>query len=181
MSSRIPFAAAGSAALLWCGGCACTPGVTVPDVPASLRPPTGHIAFLEALASGVQVYECAPKADGTGVHEWAFRSPEATLTYRSGRPLGKHFAGPTWAANDGSTVVAQVKARDAAPSASAIPWLLLSATSTSGNGIFGQTMSIQRVHTAGGVAPAASCGPTNGGQTERVPYTATYYFYRAAR
>lgn len=180
MSSRIPFAAAGSAALLWCGGCACPPGITVPDVSASLRPPAGQVPFLEALATGVQVYECAPKADGSGAHEWAFRAPEATLTYRTGRPLGKHYAGPTWAANDGSTVVAQVQAREAASSASAIPWLLLTATSTSGNGTFAQTASIQRLQTAGGVAPTASCGPTNAGQTARVPYTATYYFYRAA-
>jgi len=41
-------------------------------------------------------YEAKPKADGGGAHEWAFRAPEATLTYRTGRPLGKHFAGPTW-------------------------------------------------------------------------------------
>ena len=179
MSPRLPYAAVWSA-VLGLGGCACTPGVAPPDVPASLRPPTGQVAFLETLASGVQIYECAPKADGSGAHEWTFRAPEATLTDRSGRPIGKHYAGPTWTSDDGSTVVAQVKGRDAGPSASAIPWLLLSATSTSGTGVFGRTASIQRVQTAGGVMPAASCGPANAGQMVRVPYTAAYYFYRAA-
>ena len=64
--------------------------------------------------------------------------------------------------------------------ATAIPWLLLSAKSVTGSGVFGKTTSIQRVHTVGGGAPAATCGPDNNGQQARVPYTAAYYFYRAA-
>jgi len=128
----------------------------------------------------VQVYECAPKPDGSGEHEWAFRAPEAALVDRSGRSLGKHYAGPTWEATDGSTVAAQVKARDAGPSASAIPWLLLATTHTTGSGVFARTASIQRVQTTGGMAPAEPCGSANTGRMSRVPYTATYYFYRMA-
>lgn len=136
--------------------------------------------FLEALASGVQIYECAPKADQPATYEWAFRAPEASLADRQGRPLGKHYAGPTWESNDGSTVVGEVKARDPGPIPTAIPWLLLNAKATAGTGVFGATKSIQRVKTVGGLAPTQPCSATNATQSARVPYTASYYFYRAA-
>ena len=42
-----------------------------------------------------------------------------------------------------------------------------------------QTASIQRVATAGGLAPTDACSAANANQFARVPYTATYYFYRA--
>ena len=78
------------------GGCASGPttDVRAPDVPAALRVPAGQVPFLEALATGVQIYECAAKADGSG-YEWAFRAPEAQLADRAGRPLGRHYADPT--------------------------------------------------------------------------------------
>lgn len=43
-----------------------------------------------------------------------------------------------------------------------------------------QTTFIQRVKTAGGVAPASGCDETNYGKQVLVPYTTDYYFYRAA-
>ena len=129
-----------------------------PEVPANLRPPAGQVMFLEALASGVQIYECAPKADQPAAYEWAFRAPEAPLVDRRGRSLGKHYAGPTWESTDGSSVVGEVKARDPGPVPTAIPWLLLNAKSTAGAGVFGATKSIQRVQTVGGLPhPALRC------------------------
>ena len=110
--------------------------------------------------------------------EWTFRAPEAALVDRAGRTVGKHYAGPTWEWTDGSTVVGEVKARDPGPDKSAIPWLLLAAKSTSGSGLFNQTRSIQRVQTAGGIAPLQACTAANARQVVRVPYTASYYFYR---
>jgi hypothetical protein len=136
--------------------------------------------FLQAYASGVQIYECAPKSDRPSAYEWVFRAPEATLADRAGRTLGRHYAGPTWESTDGSSVVGDVKARDPGPDRSAIPWLLLSVKTTAGNGILSATKSIQRVQTAGGAAPAAPCNAMNARQVVRVPYTAIYYFYRAA-
>ena len=93
--------------------------------------------------------------------------------------IGKHYAGPTWESNDGSKVVGEVKAKDAGPNASAIPWLLLSAKSTTGDGVFSHTQSIQRLHTVGGKAPADGCNQTLLGKETRVPYKATYFFYVA--
>jgi len=57
--------------------------IIVPDVPAALRPPADQVAYLEALATGVQIYECSQKADST--YEWAFKAPEATLATRNGQ------------------------------------------------------------------------------------------------
>jgi hypothetical protein len=74
-----------------------------------------------------------------------------------------------------------VKARDAGPDPSAIPWLLLSAKSNSGAGVFSQVKSIQRLQTVGGKAPSAPCGQDNTKQVVRVPYKATYYFYGAKK
>lgn len=65
----------------------------------------------------------------------------------------------------------------------AIPWLLLKRTVTSpgpdGDRLAGTTF-IQRVATAGGVAPAAAtCNLASAGDVEEVPYTADYYFWKA--
>ena len=147
-----------------------------PEVPAALKAPAGQTVHLEALAKGVQIYECAKKPDGS--FEWAFKAPEASLADRSSKPLGKHYAGPTWESTDGSSVVGEVKAKDPGPLPSAIPWLLLAAKKNTGAGVFAQTKSIQRVATAGGAAPSAPCAAANLKEVARVPYTATYYFYR---
>jgi uncharacterized protein DUF3455 len=180
---RLPsiFISAPIAALLSVSGCASGPAVTAPQVPANLHPPAGQVLSLEALATGVQIYECAPKADQPSSYEWAFRAPEALLADRTGRQLGKHFAGPTWESTDGSSVVGELKARDPGPDRSAIPWLLLGAKSTTGAGVLSKTTSVQRINTVGGVAPSETCSAANAKQVARVPYTATYYFYRAAQ
>jgi hypothetical protein len=170
-----------SVAFLAVSGCVGTPTVTQPEVPPDLRPPSGEVLFLEARASGVQIYECGLKPGQTLTYAWIFRGPEAALVDRSGRSLGKHYAGPTWESNDGSLVVGAVKASDSGPSADSIPWLLLTRKATAGSGVFSATRSIQRLRTLGGIAPSEACSATNSAQIARVPYTATYYFYRAAR
>ena len=167
-----------SVAVLALAACA-SASLAPPDVPSNLKPPADQAVFLETLASGVQIYECVPKQGQAGAYEWTFRAPEAQLTDRSSGSLGKHYAGPTWEAPDGSRVLGEVKARDPGPDAGAIPWLLLGAKSTFGKGVFTQTMSIQRVATKGGVSPSEPCSAANANQFARVPYTATYYFYRA--
>jgi len=160
-------------------GCAGGVAIVSPEVPQALRPPPEQSVFVEALASGVQVYECASKPGDPSAFEWTFRTPEAALVDRAGHTIGKHYAGPSWESIDGSIVVGDVKARDPGPDKSAIPWLLLTAKSTTGSGMFTQTRSIQRVKTTGGINPTQACSAQNAGQVARVPYTATYYFYRA--
>ena len=134
-----------------------------------LRVEAGNKVAFRAYAAGVQVY----RWDGTG---WAFVGPEAWLFANGGGgPVGVHYAGPTWESAGGSAVVGSVLKR-CAPDAAAIPWLLLKAVRSEGPGIFGGVTFIQRVNTAGGLAPA---GPGEfAGEEARVPYTAEYYFYR---
>jgi len=159
-------------------GCASIGNPTPPTVPANLQPPNDEEPFLETQATGVQIYECVPKSGQAGSYEWVFRAPEAALADRTGRSLGKHYAGPTWEGTDGSRVLGELRARDPGPDASAIPWLLLGAKSTFGNGVMTKTRSIQRVATHGGTTPTEACGASNANQFARVPYTATYYFWR---
>lgn len=166
--------AAALAPLLILTACACAP--LPPQVPAPLQPPAGQVLQLEARAAGAQIYECQAKPDGSGT-DWVFKAPEATLADRAGKPLGKHYAGPTWEALDGSTVVGEIKARDPGKDATAIPWLLLAAKSHGGSGVFADVKSIQRIATVGGAAPSADLC-TAAGQVMRVSYTATYLFYR---
>ncbi|MEP6656547.1 MAG: DUF3455 domain-containing protein [Betaproteobacteria bacterium] len=135
--------------------------------------------LLETRATGVQIYDCKPGKDDPARFEWVFRAPEADLFDAAGRKIGKHYAGPTWEGNDGSKAVGEIKARDDGPDVNAIPWLLLSAKSTSGIGVLGRTVSVQRVRTVGGKAPVDGCGQAQAGKETRVPYGAAYYFYVA--
>jgi hypothetical protein len=173
-----------AAAILSLGGCASTstgtPKAATSDVPAQLRPPAGEVLFLEARGTGVQIYDCSPKAGQPSVYEWTFRAPEATLKDLAGRTLGRHFTGPTWELDDGGSVVGDVKARAPSPSPTAIPWLLLVARATAGSGKLTATTSIQRLQTVGGIAPSVGCDATGAGKVAKVPYTANYYFYKAA-
>ena len=162
-------------------GCAPPTIGTNPRVPENLRVPATQRLALEAEASGVQIYDCKPATDDPARFEWAFRAPEAELFDISGKRIGKHYGGPTWESYDGSKVVGEVKAKSDGPDANAIPWLLMTAKSASGDGVLGQTASIQRAQTVGGKAPTQGCNPTLAGNEARVPYTAKYYFYEAKR
>jgi hypothetical protein len=159
-------------------GCAT---VAMPAVPDALKPPTTQVVSLETRATGVQIYACNARKDDPTRFEWVFKAPEADLFDRSGQKIGKHYAGPTWEANDGSKVIGEVKARADGPDSNAIPWLLLTAKSTSGNGVFSRAQNIQRLHTIGGKAPAGGCDQARAGQETRVAYKATYYFYASTQ
>ncbi len=160
-------------------GCGGSRGA-VPAVPDALKPPAGQPLILEAHATGVQIYECKPSKDDPTKYEWALKAPEADLFDAAGKKIGKHYAGPTWEAEDGSSkVVGEVKGRDPGPDPGAIPWLIMSAKSPSGTGPFAQTATIQRLRTEGGKAPAEGCSQAQAGAETRVAYKAMYLFYAA--
>ena len=148
-------------------GAGCAGTIEVPD---NLRPAAGESLALVVPAKGVQIYECRHG-------KWAFVAPQAELFERSGKKIGRHYAGPHWESRDGSKIVGTVQQRADAPAAGAIPWLLLSTKSVGSEGAFSKVTSIQRVATSGGVAPAGDCSEP-GGQA-RVAYTADYYFFTA--
>lgn len=147
----------------------------IPDLPTplcdKLRVPQGNRLAFHAYALGVQVYRWNGIA-------WVFVEPVASLfadaNYHG--KIGIHYVGPTWESNSGSKVVAS-RLEGCTPDASAIPWLLLQATSTEGPGIFSSVTYIQRVNTTGGLAPTAP--GISVAAVAQVPYTAEYYFYRA--
>lgn len=162
------------------GGCA-TPESSKPlaAVPDKLKPGANESLAMIVPAKGVQIYECRAKKDQPEAYEWTFVAPEADLFDRRGKRIGRHYAGPHWEATDGSKVVATVKDRADAPVADAIPWLLLAAKSAGSEGSFSTVTSIQRVNTAGGVAPKAGCSQAAAGTPARISYTADYYFFIA--
>jgi hypothetical protein len=149
-----------------------------PQAPAALQPPAGQTLVWRAPAVGVQIYRCQA---GNAGPAWTFVGPEAVLLDGEGRVIGTHFGGPSWMARDGSRVVgARVEGADAANPAS-IPWLLLRVTQRDGAGVLANVASIQRLYTAGGVAPpAGECTAARVGSEARVDYTAYYFFYRSA-
>jgi hypothetical protein len=149
------------------------------NMPDALKVSATQELSLEAQATGVQIYECKASKDEPTRFEWVFKAPEAVLLDSTGKKIGRHYAGPTWESDDGSKVVGEVKAKDNGPDPNAIPWLLLTAKSTSGKGVFAGTQSIQRVNTSGGKTPPEGCDESQLGKESRVAYKATYRFYAA--
>jgi hypothetical protein len=151
--------------------------VSPPEVPANLKPPDTEVVLLKGQGQGQQIYKCSARADDATHFEWVLEKPQAKLLNEQGQEIGKHYAGPTWEASDGSSVVGQVLQRADAPQVGAVPWLLLRAKSTQGTGTFEHVTYIQRVATRGGVAPVGGCDKSHSGSETSVDYQADYYFY----
>lgn len=146
------------------------------EVPQQLQPPAGEKLLLQVHAKGDQIYIC--KGEG-GQFSWSLKAPDAQLFDASGKPFGKHFAGPSWEAGDGSRVTGKAVANAASPDADAIPWLLVNVVGHEGNGVLSRATSIQRLNTKSGKAPGSGCDASHIGQEVRVPYTADYLFFAA--
>src|SRR5258705_923879 len=160
--------AVGSQAEALSSGCA-------PAVPPALAVPEGNKLAFHLDALGVQIYGCQLTATGPA---WVFQAPEARLLNRGGHVVGTHYVGPTWESKDGSKVVG-AKVAGVVVDATAIPWLLLSPASHEGNGRMDDITFIQRLDTAGGLAPTTGCDADHVGAVARVDYAATYFFYEA--
>lgn len=152
-----------------------------PSVPAEIEAPASATPVLQLAARGTQNYKC--QATTTAGAEWKLVAPDAEL-FRSaepaGTPAGKHGAGPTWTLTDGSGVKGDGAAakKAASPESGSILWLLIPATSNGQPGALQGVTFVQRVGTHGGAAPATGCDAASVGAETKVPYTATYVFYR---
>jgi Protein of unknown function (DUF3455) len=144
------------------------------QVPEQLQPPASEQLFLEVHAKGEQIYTC--KGDAAQIL-WTLKAPDAQLFGKDGKSFGKHFAGPSWEANDGSRVTGKAIANVPSPDADSIPWLLVTILTHEGRGVLSHAASIQRLNTKGGKAPATGCDAAHAGQEVRVPYSADYLFY----
>lgn len=168
-------------------------------VPDNLQVPSGHVAFLQASATGTQNYVCLPSPNGLA---WKFQGPQATLFlkfrflgtevqqqvtthYLSANPTEPGTpARATWQSSlDTSTVWAKKIQESSDPAyvaPNAIPWLLLEVTGSRpgpmGGSALGMASYIQRIRTTGGVTPTTAC--TEPGAIAFVPYTTDYIFFR---
>ena len=168
---------AATAGVVALSACAVERKAPMSDVPAALLPPAKQALIVSTRGAGVQIYECqASKSDPTAF-AWELTAPEAVLRRDSGQEFARHYAGPTWQANDGSSVVGEVVAHVAASDNAAIPWLLLRAKSHQGTGIMARVEFIQRLHTVGGKPPVSGCDAGYVGTKVRVDYSADYDFY----
>ena len=131
-------------------------------------------AVIVLLGKGTQIYGCTQAATGFA---WRLKAPDAILTDTAGRRIGHHFAGPSWQAEDGSTVTGEVLVASEATQANAIPWLVLKAKTHSGEALFSAVAYIVRSATVGGAAPASGCDLAHAGAETRVNYSATYTFF----
>jgi hypothetical protein len=132
-------------------------------------------AAIEAFGKGVQIYTC--KAAAAGTFAWTLKAPEASLSDAKGNVIGKHFAGPSWQASDGSTVVGEALNASPSPDAGAIPWLVVRAKSHAGDGAMSKVAYVVRTRTEGGAAPATGCDAGHADAEVRVPYSAVYIFF----
>jgi len=159
-----------------------------PDVPSNLQAPAGNRLFRLAHAVGTQDYVCL----STGWASPAY-GPQATLFNEDNEQILTHFLGaypvgsdaffPAWQDSRDTSIVWASAVKDAkyTPDPTAIPWLLLkvvgNAVGPTGGDKMIVTTYVQRVNTTGGLIPTQACNP---GDKALVPYTADYYFYKAA-
>jgi hypothetical protein len=178
-----------------------------PRVPHNVRVPPGFDVFLVGHAVGTQNYVCLPADTG---FKYTLFTPQATLFGDDHEELITHFFSPnpfetpppagqiaigtvraTWQdAHDSSTFWGSVNPDETSTDPKfvqpgAIAWLLAREAGVQagpGGGAFlTQTKFVQRINTAGGVAPADGCAAASDvGHTAFVPYTADYVFYRKA-
>jgi hypothetical protein len=176
------------------GGAASLDRIAPPAVPGDIEVQAGFRPFLAAHASGTQNYICA--LVGTEF-TWLFIGPQATLFNATLQQVTTHFhsANPyqadaiqaTWQQSRDTSRVWAVKFKGSTDAAyvapDAIEWLLLEVKGAQAGPTGGTTLVpakwIQRVNTAGGLAPPASeCNAGTLKNRKFIAYEADYYFYR---
>jgi len=182
--------------------------VTPPTTPDTIAVPAGNHAYLVGHAFGSQGYTCLPTATGGTAWNPTAR-PEATLfsdIFEAQFQIITHFqsinenpkpgitaplsGNATWQSSLDSSRVWMVKVNginagsdpSSCPNSGSIQCLLLQSVGNKkgplGGNLLANTTFIQRLNTNGGAVPTSACTV---GQTELVPYTADYYFFRADR
>lgn len=164
--------------------------IAVPNVPSNIAVLPPNRPFLVGHAFGTQNYVCLPSGN-----EFKFKlfTPQATLFDDQGKQIATHFFSPdpddplgtiraTWQhSRDTSAVWGKVVPGDnATVDPAAIDWLRVTVTANEGgpSSVLARTTFIQRVNTAGGLAPDTGCSSAaDVGKTAFVPYSADYIFY----
>src|SRR5437899_9752719 len=156
-----------SATLLAAASTVLSFSVAAQQAPPPLPPPANEKLLLQVHAKGDQVYTC--KSDAAKF-TWTLKAPDAQLFDKDGKPFGKHFAGPSWEASDGSRVTGKAVANVPSPDADSIPWLLVNIVGHEGSGVLSRATSIQQINTKGGKAQASGCDAAHAGQEVRAAH-----------
>jgi hypothetical protein len=128
-------------------------------------------------ARGTNLFQCKARVDAPDAYAWYFVAPEATL-YEGARVAGSHRAVGQFESDGDRTSVFGVIRATQPGGADSLPWVAMRAVPAGDSGMFAGVTTIQRVNTAGGVAPAEGCTAPNAGNEARVNFTADYYFYK---
>ena len=183
--------------------------ITVPPMPDNIAVPAGNVPFLVGHAIGTQNYVCVPTS--TGVAFKLFTPEATLLDDDEGQIITHFFSpnpdeqpnldpavtatGTIRAAwqhsHDGSTFWGSATPDHVSSQApfvdpNAIPWVRLSRAGVEngfgGGDVLTKTTFVQRLNTRGGKAPSSGClSPADLGHFAFMPYTADYFFYKAAR
>jgi hypothetical protein len=162
-------------------GLAALPALSAIREPAGLAPRLRAAANEEPAfvlsARGANLFQCRAAATDPNVYGWFFVAPDAALLEGS-RTAGRLRApGEFESESDRSTVFGVLRATQPG-GADNLPWAAMRALPTGDSGMFAGVTTIQRVNTAGGVAPADGCAAANAGNEARVNFSADYYFYK---
>lgn len=180
--------------------------LTPPQTPAEITVPEGNSLYLIGHAFGSQGYTCLPTSTGGTAWNPSAR-PEATLfsdLFGQQFQIITHFqsinedpkpgvipplsGNATWQGSLDSSRVWAVKTNGinpdpsiaSCPNSGSIQCLKLQSVGNkrgpTGGNLLAKATFIQRLNTAGGAVPTTACTV---GQTQLVPYTADYLFYRA--
>lgn len=146
-----------------------------PDV-SKLTPPEGQ-PFLTLEAKGNQIFRCTRDTQGA---YWKIERPQASLFNKSGEKVAEH-EGPMQAFQhqDGSRILSTKIERWVNPAnpKKDLKYALLSAVSDPGTGTFNNVKYVQRIDCVGGM-PLDGCKPDEAGKIKKVPFTATYIFWK---
>ncbi len=157
------------AAALALGGCA-----TIENLMDPVAPKTGDKAAFVLTASGVQQFQCTADAKG---RYWRFIAPEASLVDAKGRQLVRQGSDGSFFAEDGSMLASKIEKYSKESSPENIRDLLYKTSSRGKQGILTGITHVKRSNGKGGM-PLTRCSPSQLGQSLKVPFTATYTFYR---
>jgi hypothetical protein len=177
--------------------------ITVPAVPGNLNVDEGNEVFLVGHGVGTQNYVCVPSTTSASGFAFSLFTPEATLFNKEGKQLITHFFSPnsdptvkppeagtirvTWEdSRDSSRVWAMLLEQSTDErfvQKDAVAWLKLQTVGTdegtTGPGRLTKVTFIQRLNTAGGLAPKSGCSTFEDlGRRVFVPYSADYFFYQ---
>jgi len=179
--------------------------ITPPQVPDGLGVEDGNVPFLIGHGVGTQNYVCATSTTSLTGFAFSLFTPQATLLDDAGDQLITHFFSPntdphvqppefgtirvTWEdSRDTSRVWAFLVKQSLDEKfvrKDAVAWLLLKesgvAPGPTGGDRLTKTTFIQRINTAGGLAPTTGCSTFGDvGSRAFVPYSADYIFYKKA-